>query len=138
MPSKRFPLKKDIKIPVSKDVYIALVHEWNQEFLSKEWNAYIINNRKTPIEMALIVSKGYDGDRKTSTMRHAIGVVGVKSFDKIELVQEDVLTLNNEFFVTYYADNKLFEKRFLFEKNSIKESNLIHIPLIEKDGIFAK
>jgi hypothetical protein len=131
-------LKKDIEIPVAKDVYIALIHEWNEEFLSKDWNAYIINNRNTPIEMALIVSKGYDGDRKTSTMRHAIGVVGAKTYEKIELVQEDVLTLNNEFFVTYYADNKLYEKRFLFEKNSIQESNLITVPLIEKDGIFAQ
>ena len=131
-------MKKDIEIPVAKDVYIALIHEWNKEFLSKDWNAYIINNRATPIEMALIVSKGYDGDRKTSTMRHAIGVVGAKGYEKIELVQEDVLALNNEFFVTYYADNKLYEKRFLFEKNTINENKLKTIPLIEKDGILAK
>lgn len=131
-------MKKDIKIPVAKDVYIALIHEWNEEFLSKDWNVYIINNRTTAIEMALIVSKGYDENRKTSTMRHAIGVVGAKGFEKVELVQEDVLALNNEFFVTYYADNKLYEKRFLFEKNTINEQNLITVPLIKKDGIFAK
>jgi len=46
-------MKKDIEIPIAKDVYVAIVHEWNKEFLSKDWNAYIINNRKTPIEMAL-------------------------------------------------------------------------------------
>lgn len=131
-------MKKDIEIPVAKEVYIVLIHEWNEEFLSKDWNAYIINNRDTPIEMALIVSKGYDGDRKTSTMRHAIGIVRAKAYEKIELVQEDVLSLNNEFFVTYYADNKLYEKRFLFEKNSIQESKLITVPIIEKDGIFAQ
>lgn len=131
-------MKKDIEIPVAKDVYIALIHEWNNEFLSKDWNAYIINNRTTPIEMALIVSKGYDGDRKTSTMRHAIGIVGAKGYEKIELVQEDVLILNNEFFVTYYADNKLYEKRFFFEKNTINENVLKTIPIIEKDGILAK
>lgn len=131
-------MKKDIEIPVAKDVFVALIHEWNDEFLSKDWNAYIINNRSTPIEMAIIVSKGYDGEVKTSTMRHAIGIVAAKSFEKIELVQEDVLRLNNEFFVTYYADNKLYEKRFVFEKGTVSEQNLVHIPLIEKDGIFAK
>lgn len=131
-------MKKDIEIPIAKDVYIVLVYEWNEEFLSKDWNAYIINNRKTPIEMALIVSKGYYEQIKTSTMRHAIGVVAAKSFEKVELVQEDVLRLNNEFFVTYYADNKLYEKKFLFEKGSVNERYLTHIPLIEKDGIFAK
>lgn len=131
-------MKKDIEIPVAKDVYVAIVHEWNQEFLSKDWNAYIINNRTTSIEMALVVSKGYDGNQKTSTMRYAFGVVKAKGFEKIEMVTEDVLRLNNEFYVTYYANKKLYEKRFLFEKNTVKESNLIPIPLIEMDGVFAK
>jgi len=131
-------LKKDIEIPIAKDVYVAAIHEWNGEFLSKDWNAYIINNRTSQIDMVLIVSKGYDGERKTSIMRHAIGVVEAKSFEKIELIQEDVLALNNEFFVTYYADNKIYEKRFLFEKNTVNKSSLSEIPLIEKEGILAK
>lgn len=131
-------MKKDIEIPIAKDVYVAIVHEWNKEFLSKDWNAYIINNRTSRIDMVLIVSKGSDGDKKTSVMRHAIGVVDPKSFEKIELVQEEVLALNNEFFVTYYADNKLYEKRFEFKKNMVKEDSLVQIPIIEKEGIFAK
>lgn len=131
-------MKKDIEIPVVKDVHVAIVREWNEEFLDKDWNAYIINNRTAPIEMTMVVSKGYEGDRKTSVMRHAVGVVKAKSFKKIEVVQEDVLVLNNEFFVTFYADNKLYEKRFIFEKNSVNENNLSTILLIEKDGVFAE
>ncbi|WP_350286589.1 hypothetical protein [uncultured Croceitalea sp.] len=131
-------MKKDIDIPIAKDVYVAIVHEWNKEFLSKDWNAYIINNRKTSLEMVLVVSKGFDGERKTSTMRYAFGVVAAKGFEKIEMVTEDVLGLNNEFFVTYYADNKLYEKRFMFEKNTVSEKTLTHIPLLEMDGILAK
>ncbi len=131
-------MKKDIEIPIAKDVYVALVHEWNAEFLSKDWNSYILNNRTSQIDMVLIVSKGYDEDRETSVMRHAIGMVEAKSFEKIELVQEDVLALNNEFFVTYYADNKIYEKRFLFKKNSVSEHRLSEIPLIEMEGILAE
>lgn len=131
-------MKKDIEIPIAKDVYVAAILEWNEEFLSKDWNAYILNNRTTQIDMVLIVSKGYDGDRKTSLMRHGIGVVEAKSFAKIEMIQEDVLALNNEFFVTYYADNKIYERRFLFEKNTVNESSLLEIPLIEKEGILAQ
>ena len=131
-------MKKDIEIPIAKDVYVAIVHEWNDEYLSKDWNSYIINNRTSQIDMVLIVSKGYDRSRETSIMRHAIGVVDAKSFEKIELVQEDVLALNNEFFVTYYADDKIYEKRFLFEKNSVTENKLVKIPILEIDGIFAK
>ncbi len=131
-------MKKDIEIPVAKDVYVAIVHEWNKEFLSKDWNAYIINNRNTPIEMALVVSKGYDGDKKTSTMRYAFGLVKAKGYEKIEMVTEDVLGLTNEFYVTYYADNKLYEKRFVFEKNMVNEQNLSIIPLLEIEGVFGE
>ena len=131
-------MKKDIEIPIAKDVHVALIHEWNEEFLSKDWNAYVLNNKDSPIEMVMVVSKGFDDERKTSTMRHTIGVVAAKSFEKIEGVQEDVLALNNEFFITYYADNKLYEKRFIFDSGSVTVDALKTIPLIEKGGIMAK
>jgi len=131
-------MKEDIEVPIAKDVYVAIAHEWDKDFLAKEWNAYIINDRATRIDMVLIVSKGYDGDRKTSTLRHAIGVVEKKAFEKIEMLQEDVFVLNNEFFVTYYADNKLFERRFIFEKNSIGTAQLKPLPILEQPGILAK
>lgn len=131
-------MKKDIEIPVVKDVHVAIIREWNEEFLDKDWNAYIINDRNTPIELTMVVSKGYDGERKTSIMRHAIGDLESKSYKKIEVVQEDLLALDNEFFVTFYADNKLHEKRFVFEKNNVTENNLINIQLIDKEGILAK
>lgn len=130
-------MKKDIEIPIAKDVYVAIIHEWNEEFLSKDWNAYIINNRTSQIDMVLVVTKGFDGDRKTSTMRHGIGIVKAKSFEKIEPLQEEVLALNNEFFVTYYADNKLYEKRYVVTKNSVSENALQQIPIIEKEGVWA-
>ena len=130
-------MKKDIEIPVAKDVHVAVVHEWNDEFLSKDWNAYLINNRTDAIEMAIVVSKGFDGEKKTSTMRHGIGALEPRSFKKIELLQEEVLALNNEFFVTFFAENKLFEKRFLFPKHTISENLLTTIPVIDKDGILS-
>lgn len=130
-------MKKDIEIPIVKDVYVAIIREWNEEFLDKDWNAYITNDRDIAIEMTMVVSKGYDGDRKTSIMRHNLGLVEPKSFKKIEVVQEEVLALNNEFFVTFFANGTLHDKRFVFEKNTVNESNLIAIPLIEKEGIFA-
>ncbi|UGU17820.1 hypothetical protein LS482_08050 [Sinomicrobium kalidii] len=131
-------MKKDIEIPVVKDVFVAVVREWNDEYLSRDWNAYIINNGKTPIEMVLVVSKGYDKDTRTSVMRHGIGVVDAKDYAKIELVQEDVLKLHNEFFVTFFSDGKLHEKKYLFPKNTIRESDLKDLPVLEQQGILAE
>lgn len=130
-------MKKDIEIPVAKDVQIAVILEWNDEFLSKDWNVYLINNSKDTIEMAIVVSKGFDGDVKTSTMRHGIGAMEPKSYRKVELLQEDVLALNNEFFVTFFKENKLFEKRFLFPKHTITEESLAPIPILNQEGILS-
>ena len=85
-------MKKDIEIPIAKDVHVAIVHEWNKEFLDKDWNAYIINNRATPIEMVLIVSKGFDGEVKTSTLRYAFGNIPAKGFEKkLNLLERGIL-----------------------------------------------
>lgn len=130
-------MKKDIEIPISKDVYIALVNEWNEEFKIKEWNAYILNNEATDIELVFVVSKGYDADKKTATMRHSMEALKARSYQKLEFVQDEVLKLNNEFFVTYYVDGKLYEKRFLFKKDEVQERNLTQIPLLEKQGVLA-
>ncbi|MGP1991910.1 hypothetical protein D9V96_008495 [Zobellia laminariae] len=131
-------MKKDIEIPIAKEVQVVAIREWNEEFLSKDWNAYIINSRADQIEMVMVVSKGFDDERQTTTMRHSMGTILPNEFKKIELLQEDVLALDNEFFVTFFAEGKLFEKRFLFLKNTVIEKNLSTIPLIEKDGIFAE
>jgi hypothetical protein len=128
-------VKKDIEIPVAKEVYIAIVKEWNEELLSQQWTAYLINNRNTFIEMAIVVSKGYNEDKKTSTMRHGIGTLEAKTFVKIELIQEEVLALNNEFYLTFFADNKLYEKKFVFEKHTVKEENTTMLPLMNVEGI---
>jgi hypothetical protein len=131
-------MKKDIEIPIAKNVYIAMVREWNESFLSRDWNAYIINNRPSPIDMVLIVSKGYDDTRKTATMRHGIGRMEARSYEKIELVQEEVLSMDNEFYISFFADDKLYEKKYVFPKNTVNENNLGTIPLLDQEGILAQ
>jgi hypothetical protein len=131
-------LKKDIVIPKSKGMYLAAVREKNEEFQSMEWNAYLINDRDTSIEMVLIVTKGFDNEQNTSTMRHSIKMIPAKSFAKIEFLQEEVLRLNNQFSVTYFADDCMYEKTFLFRKNSINEAALKNLPVIKKQGVLVK
>lgn len=131
-------MKKDIKIPEVTDVYMAITHDYNEVFKTNDWNAFLINNKEEAIEMILIVSHGFDGDTKTSTMRHKLEKLPAKSGAKIELMQDEVLKLNNEFKLTFFADNKLYEKTFLFKKNSIKESALRHIKILDKRGIISK
>ena len=133
-------MKKDIKIPEVNDVFMAVVKEYNNDFQCEDWNAYIINNKEVVIEMVLIVSKGYDQDTldETSLMRHKIDKLPAKSFAKVELMQEAVLKLSNFFNVTFFEGNKMFDKKYLFEKGTIKEGALRNIPLLNKRGILVK
>jgi len=131
-------MKKDIEIPVARNVYVGIVHEWNEEFLSKDWNAYLINDQDIALEMAIVVTKGYDGEVKTSTMRHGLGTIPAKSFMKIELLQEDVLRLHNEFFLTYFVGNTLFEKKFMFPKDTVSEQAIQELPVMGMSGVLAQ
>ena len=132
-------MKKDIEIPVAEGVYMAIIYDYNKVFKTNDWNVYLINDKAVAIEMILIVSHGFDGEIKTSTMRHKLESLPAKSGAKIELMQDEVLKLNNKFKLTFFADNRLFEKTFLFKKNTIKESALRTIKILEnKRGIIAK
>ncbi len=131
-------MKKDIKIPKSAGIYMGVAREKSEEFQTMEWNAYLINDRDIAIEMVLIVSKGFDKEIKTATMRHSVKVLPAKSFAKIEFLQEELLKLTNEFAVTYFADGKMYERTFVFSENSIKESGLVELPIIKTPGILCK
>lgn len=130
-------MRKDIEIPEVEGIYVAAVREKHPEFHSMDWNAYIINDREFPLEMVLIVSKGLGNEQLTSTMRHSIKVLPAKSYAQIEFLQEDVLQLENTFAVTFFAEGKMFEKKFVFRKNSVRTDSVETIPVIPSEGILA-
>jgi len=128
-------LKKDNLIPKVKGISLAVVHEYNNTYNSYDWNAYIINERSIDLEMVIIVTKGYSETKKTATFRKKIDVLPAKSFAKIEMLLEDVLSINNRFNVSFFEGNTLYEKSFEFKKNTINEKALQQIPLINLKGI---
>jgi len=130
-------MQKDIEIPKVEDVYISVVKEKNPTYNTEDWNAYIINDKMVPIETIIIVSTGYNAQKITPTFRKTLEVLPAKSFAKIELMIEDLFALNNEFKVTFFQDNKLYDKTFLFKQNTISEKSLRPIPLMSTKGVLA-
>jgi hypothetical protein len=128
-------LKKDILIPEVKEVYIAVVREYNDDYKVFDWNAYIINDKPVALEMVIIVTKGYSEDKKTATFRKKIESLPAKSYAKIEMILEDVLAINNLFNVSFFDGNQLFEKSFEFRKNTINEKAFQEIPLMNLKGV---
>ncbi|NQY05854.1 MAG: hypothetical protein HRT68_06540 [Flavobacteriaceae bacterium] len=130
-------MKKDIEIPEVTGVFVAAIREIHSEYKTNDWNVYIVNEQDIPIEMVLIVSRGYEKHLETSKMRHKLAQLPPKSFAKVEFLLDDVLALNNEFQVTYFADNKMYDKKFIFRKNTINMNALRAIPLVGKKGVMA-
>lgn len=135
-------MKKDIIIPEVKNVYVVAVKEWNEDFQENSWYAYLVNDTDVNLEMAIVVSKAYgliNGEqRKTAVFRHAFNEVPAKSFIKIELLENNVLKLNNEFIVSYFMENKLYDKSFVFRTNTINDKATTDIPVMNKKGILVK
>ncbi|SDW11050.1 hypothetical protein SAMN05444411_10187 [Lutibacter oricola] len=133
-------MKKDIDLPEVSNVFMAVVKEYNEEFKCDDWNAYIINNKDVDLEMMLIVSKGYDEDKllETAVLRHKIEKLPANSFAKVELMQPEVLKLTNFFNVTFFEGSKMYDKKYVFEKNTIKNGNLRTIAQLNKRGILVK
>lgn len=135
-------MKSDLEFPISKDVFFAAISEWNDDFQENSWYAYLVNNNNIPLEMALIVSRAYgtiNGEqRKTGTFRHAYKEVPANSIVKVELLENNVLQLNNEFVVSYFLNNKMYDKTFIFRTNTINKNALSDIPSTDLKGVLLK
>ena len=134
----KWAMKKDIKIPEVKDVHIAVVQEEHLEYKTQDWNAYIINNSDVDLDTVLIVSQGKSETKMTPPMRHTIAKLPARSYAKVEYMQEKVLELNNSFKVTFFEGNQMFDKTYLFRKNTINVKALQTIPLMQLKGVLVK
>jgi hypothetical protein len=114
------------------------VQEQHPEYKTQDWNAYIINNSNSDLETVLIVSQGYTDKKMTPPMRHSIAMLPARSYAKIEYLQEKVLALNNEFKITFFEGNQMFDKTYLFRINTINEKALQTVPLMQLKGVLVK
>ncbi|MFT6844338.1 MAG: hypothetical protein ACJAUV_000512 [Flavobacteriales bacterium] len=131
-------MKKDINPPKVENVAFAVVQEKN-EHDEDIWNVYVVNLKDEPLESALVSATGYgelDGDmKKTTTLRYFLGDVKANSFTLIEPIMEDVFSLHNEYWLTFYNNKVLHDKKYIFLAESIKQEHLTDIPLINKKGV---
>ena len=131
-------MKKDLPENIVENVSIAVVME-SATPESKNWNVYLVNLKDEAIETVLVSSKGYgekNGEAvKTSILRHSIGNVAARDFAMIEMIDEQVFGLTNEYWLSYYVKGQIYDKKFIFVPESIVESNLIRVPVLNKPGV---
>jgi hypothetical protein len=76
--------------------------------------------------------------KKTSLLRHAFPAVPAVSVVKVELLENSVLALNNEFMLTYFIENKMYDKVFIFKSNAINENNTEEVPILFLEGVIER
>ncbi|POY38059.1 hypothetical protein C3K47_05765 [Solitalea longa] len=131
-------MKKDLPENIVKDVAIVIALE-KESAESREWNVYLLNLNKTSMETVLVSSRGFGTHNgkevKTSVLRHSIGIVSGNDYAKVEAIDEQVFGLTNEYWVSFYKDGVLYDKKYVFLPESVVEDNFIKLPLIDKVGV---
>jgi hypothetical protein len=131
-------MKKDIDFTPVEGVAVAIAATGDIPE-ERTWNVYLINNNSVALDNVFVTSKGYgiikDEEIKTSVLRHMFERVEPKSFVQVEIIDPSVFKLNNEYWVSYYIDGKIYDKRFVFVPDSITEDHLIDISMLQMQGV---
>lgn len=132
---------KDIPNLVVENVALAIVQEKN-ELDEVVWYSYLINLYDEKIEGVLVSSKGYgtyEGRNvKTSMLRHLIGTVEAHDYAKIEPIMSNVFGLTNEFWISFYLNKNMYDKKYIFLPETISKANFTLIPYLNKKGVMIR
>jgi len=136
-------MKEELLGPKVENVGVAVIQSVNEE-KEKEFTVYLINMRDDIMEGIIVASTGYGentvtGEKiKTSTLRHGIEVLLPNEIAKIEPIMPEVFGLSNEFWVSFWVEDVLYDKRFVFPAESIVEENFKYLEQFKRKGILLK
>jgi hypothetical protein len=133
-------MKAEDLIHRAEDIAVAVVPELVED--QNGWMVYLVNLKNAAIENVLVSSKGYgeidNRNLRTSELRHYIEKLEAHKFSKIEPIIEDVFGLANEYWVSFYVNKTIYDKKFVFLPESINESNFVTIPFLNKKGVMIR
>ena len=124
-------------IPKVEGIELAVVLEND----TPEYAVYLHNAKEDIIEGIIITSVGYGenpttGEKiKTATLRHSLEVMLPNEVAKIELIVPEVFGLYNEYWVSFWINEELFDKKFLFLPDAIHADKLTMLASFGKLGV---
>lgn len=136
-------MREELLGPKVENVGIAIVEETN-EFGENVFYAYLLNLRDDIMEGIIITSTGYGenastGEKvKTSTLRHSLEVLLPNEAAKIEPIMEEVFGLANEFWVSFWVNDTMYDKKFVFLPETISTEKMKVLPILGQKGIMIK
>lgn len=133
-------MREELKGPLVENVGVAVIQLEN-ELNEKTYEVYLLNFKDEIIEGIIITSRGYGenavtGEKvKTSTLRHSLEVLLPNEAAKIEPIMEDVFGIANEYWVSFWINDTMYDKKFVFVPESISEKNMKMIPVLGEKGV---
>ena len=134
-------MKKDIDFLEVNDIGIAIVLE-SESAENRNWKAYLLNFKSDTISNVLVSTKGYGllngAEVKTAIFRHSLGSLAPQSFTPIEIIDESLFVIHNEFWLSFYIGDRVFDKKITFLADTISAVNVDLIPLIMLPGVIIR
>ncbi len=136
-------MREELLGPKVENVAIAVAKQKGEDN-EDIYNVYLLNLRDDIMEGIIITSKGYGenpdtGEKiKTSTLRHSLEVLLPNEAARIEPIMEDVFPLANEYWISFWVEEVMYDKKFVFVPGSISEENMIDIPQLGTKGVLIK
>jgi hypothetical protein len=133
-------MKEELLGPKVENVGVAVIQSINEDN-EKEYTVYLISLREDIMEGIIVASTGYGentvtGEKiRTSTLRHGIEVLLPNEIAKIEPIMPDVFGLSNEYWVSFWVEDVLFDKRFVFPAESLIEENFKYLDAFKRKGL---
>ena len=75
---------------------------------------------------------------RTSKLRHSLEILLPNEAAKIEPIVEEVFGLSNEYWISFWVNDTLYDKKFVFVAESISEENMKLLPVIGEKGVMIK
>lgn len=136
-------MKKDIPFLPVEGVKVAVAREMNESG-EYDWRVFLLNRNDVALTHVFVTAKGYGSQAegrpeeepsKTSTLRHMFARIEPQDFVIVEGIDPAVFHLYSEYWVSYYIDDQIYDKKFIFVPGSIREENLIPIAQLGREGI---
>lgn len=133
-------MREELMGPKVENVGVAVIQQAN-EIGEKIYNVYLLNLREDIMEGIIITSKGYGNNAntgekvETSMLRHSLEVLLPNEAAKIEPIMEEVFGLANEYWVSFYIDGVMYDKKFVFLPETISETNMKELPVLGEKGV---
>lgn len=136
-------MREELLGPKVEGVAFVITKEIN-ELDEAMYNVYLLNFRDDIMEGIIITSRGYGenlvtGEKiRTSTLRHSLEILLPEEAAKIEPIMENLFHLANEYWISFWINDVMYDKKFVFLPDSISDENMVYIKLLDKKGVIIK